>query len=130
MDGVLQLVVLNITSWIGISSGAEHVYGNIILVDQKGKTLDNIEGFSVSTFGRTVKLEKILTEKECAEFDRKDRGVSYTRRFKLGEVKSARFNTIEEITKAGVEYYKNLELDVPFISLRKGDKFKETVIIE
>ena len=131
-----RMIVLNMTSWAGISIGAEHIYGKMILVSPQWKDInfENIEEWGINTFGEEIKLRKELSLKECKVLDKKDSGYglnlhSMEREFKLGaKPKSDRFNTIEEIVEHGVkfwlDYCKEHNCDVPFIALYEGDKLK------
>ena len=104
----VQLVVLNITSWEGISLNAEHSYGNIILVNWTGIDFDNIEEFGINTFGEEVKLERVLSRKDCVKLDKKDGGTSLQKMFDLREtVMTNRFDTIDQITEEGIRYWKD-----------------------
>jgi len=131
-----KMIVLYITTWQGISIGAEHYYGKIILIDSMWKdiTLENIEEYGIDTFGENIRLEKELTFKDCENLDKKDGGHTYKRAFKIGiNSKSDRFDTIKEITEHGIKFWKEYcsknNIKTPFISLFHGEKTEDTVIL-
>ena len=125
----IHLIVLNIICWYGISAGATHYYARIIFVSRADVTLDNIREFDIATFGEWIELKRVRTRKECEKLDFCDGGDSHRREFDSGKpVETARFDSIDQITQAGILYWRGLEYNVPFISLKAGKKFPQTVI--
>ena len=134
MNDNIKLVILNITSWVGCDSEAEHLYGKIILSDQKKVTIDNICEWNVNHLGEVIELKKEMTFQDATMLDKKDDGNTYRRAFMLGNTKTNRFNSIEEVVNAGIEYYNSLNLNCPFITLYEGEKYdyngQKTIIIQ
>jgi hypothetical protein len=129
------LCVLNITSWMGYSPDAEHVYGHLTLVEQPDDpdygpiNIDTIEDWRPG--GEVIELKKRITLDEAKLLDKKSNGHSYERNFMLGgRTPINKFNSIEEVTKYAIRKYKNLKLNCDFISLYEWEKFKGTVIIK
>jgi len=129
------LCVLNITSWAGYSPGAEHVYGRLTLVEQHNSpdydpiSIDNIEEWAPN--GKDIELRKRLTLEDARLLDEKSGGRTYQLSVQRGTpTYTNRFNTINEVTKAGVKKFKQLKLNCDFISLYEGEKFKDSIIIK
>jgi hypothetical protein len=130
------LCVLNISSWVGYSPDAEHVYGKLKFIQQNTDddygliTIDNIEEWRPA--GEEIQLRKKLTIEQAKIFDQKDgSGYSWRRAVELDKrATTDRFDSFDEINKVGVKKYKSLKLDCPFISLFEWEKFNETVIIQ
>jgi len=68
---VVYLAILNITSWTGQCADATHVYGKLILCEQAGVTVDNIQEYNVKYLGNGIKIQRPLTEKLAKELDKK-----------------------------------------------------------
>lgn len=85
--------VVNITSWVGTSPGAEHYYASINEVETNRNVhwlLENMPAFSSTP---EEKLERELTcEKEVKHLNKKDSWKGW----RVGKI-TERFNTIEEI---------------------------------
>lgn len=128
------LCVLNITSWVGYSPDAEHVYGKLKLVEQNTDsdysqiTIDTIEEWRPA--GEEIELKRKISIRESIELDKKDGGHTYQRSAELGRCISDRFDTIENLTKFAIKKYKRLKLECDFISLYEWEKFKDTKIIK
>ena len=126
-DRPIVLVALNITSYCGISLDAEHYYGHLILIRSPRITTKNINNYGSS--GEPIKLERPITREMALHLNKKDGEIGICTTHRPGEI-SDRFNTTEELTDFAIKEYKKLNLDVPFISLYRDRKFKETVIIQ
>ena len=121
-----MIVVLYITSWRGISFNAEHYYGKLIKVESEKINIENVHDWSLRGFD-DVELKKKLTQKEAEELNEKD---SYLgSRYEEG-YESNRFNSIKEVTEAGIKAFKEMELKCDFVSLLEGDRFSGTVEIK
>jgi hypothetical protein len=129
------LAILNITSWVGTSSDAEHVYGHLILSSKKEVTVDNVEDWNVNYLGEKIEIRRPLTLKLAKSLDKKDGRNTNQRHFRMIQDDpklinefpdlgtTNRFDTFEEVVNAGIEKWKELGLDCPFISLYEGEKY-------
>lgn len=135
LDFIPCLCVLNITSWSEFCLDADHVYGRLTLVKQHNDpdydpiSIDNIEEWVPD--GKDIELRKRLTLEDARLLDEKGGGRTYQLSVQRGTpTYTNRFNTINEVTKAGVKKFKRLKLNCDFISLYQGEKFKDSVIIK
>lgn len=117
------LAILNITSYSGQCSDAEHLYGRLIICEQPDITIDNVTEWSVRYLGESVEVFRDVSYEEACQLDEKDGTVVYTHLWKDGDKRTSRFNTFDEVVTAGIEKWKELKLDCPFISLYEGDKY-------
>jgi hypothetical protein len=135
-----RLAILNITSFVGQCSDAEHLYGNLILSTKENVTIDNVCDWNVKYLGENIELTREITLEEAKELDIKEQSYGANRRYWLnGDKTISRFNTFKQVVDAGIEKWKDLGLEgvCPFISLYEGDKYyknsynsDETVIIQ
>jgi hypothetical protein len=131
----IHLAILNTTSWYGLD--AEHLYGYLVLSTKKEVTIENVEDWNVKYLGENIEVFRDITLDEAKKLDIKDQSCgSCQRRWERGDKKSNRFNTFDEIVKAGIVKYKELNLKCDFISLYEGSKYYkneyndyETVVI-
>lgn len=86
-------VFLEVSSWQGVSIGAEHYYGKLVRYSPY----------------HTVELEYRLTEKQAAEFSKKDDW-----KYKAGD-KCSRFDTVDEVVKLGIAQYKDFFPDAKIL---------------
>ena len=88
----MKILHLKITTWAGMSIGATHYYGDILFPYDKHK--------------EDIKLSFILTKRDVLLLHKKERmyALSYRTKYIIGE-ESSRFDTKEEIEKAGIKYY-------------------------
>lgn len=131
----IYLAILNITSWVGISCGAEHLYGNLILCEKSDVNIDNVEEYNVKYLGENIEIRRSLTFEIATLLDKKDGHGCNMRRYRLGEsdpefasenpdyITTNRFDTFDQIVNAGVEKWRELNIDCPFISLYNGEKY-------
>lgn len=139
IDGVkprIYLAILNITSWAGQCSNAEHVYGKLILCERAGVTVENVDEHNVKYLGEVIEIQQPLTLKMAKLLDKKDGGNSYQRAYRIckenPDVKERaefygytdRFDTFDEVVRAGVAKWKELDINCPFISLYEGEKYE------
>jgi hypothetical protein len=81
-----KLAYLDITSWVGISIGAEHFYGNLIMGDNK------------------IELMREITIHEAVALDKKDGGWgTRVSAWKNGDKTTNRFNNRKSIAKVAIE---------------------------
>lgn len=132
----INLTILNITSWTGQCPDATHVYGHLILCSSKQITIDTVEEWGVTSMGEAIELMRPLTLELAKVLDKKSGGTSYQRAFRLVTENpeflienpergtTNRFDTFDEVVKVGVEKWKELDIDCPFISLYEGEKYK------
>jgi hypothetical protein len=132
----IYLAILNITSWVGQCGDAEHVYAHLILSVNENVNIDNIEEYNVNHLGEEIELRRPLTLEIAKQLDKKDGHNSNQRAFRLYNEdpdfakenpdygKTNRFDSFEEAVNAGIEKWKELNIDCPFISLYEGEKYK------
>jgi hypothetical protein len=131
----IYLAILNITSWVGYSSDATHLYAKLILSEKENVGIDEVEDWNVNHLGKEIELKRPLTLELAKQLDEKDGYHSNQRAFRLAQDpdiakenldygKTIRFDTFDECIKAGIEKWKELDIDCPFISLYEGGKYK------
>lgn len=131
----IYLAILNITSWVGISCNAEHLYGHLILCEESDVNIDNIEDYNVKYVGENIEIRRPLTFELATLLDQKDGYGRNLRRYRLVEsdpefakenpeyITTNRFDTFDQIVNAGIEKWRELNIDCPFISLYNGEKY-------
>ena len=132
----ITLAILNITSWCGQCADATHVYGDLILCSSKQINIDNVDEWGVRSMGEATKMTRPLTLELAKALDEKDGHKSNQRAFRIITEDpdfakenpeygtTERFDTFEEVVNVGIEKWKELDIDCPFISLYEGDKYK------
>jgi len=85
-----RIVFLEVTSWRGISIGAEHYYGH--LISYNGEGLDKVE------------LKRKLTAKDAVALNKKDSSITSHSRWKAGE-EVGRFDTREQVKVAALKAF-------------------------
>ena len=67
-------IVVNITSWAGISGGAEHSYAKVRLTDNSDEIFVFAKNINESFYNITqeIHLEREIDEKEAAYLNKKD----------------------------------------------------------
>ncbi len=85
----LKFVYLEITSWVGLSIGAEHYYGKLIISGTREKSVD---------------LTKKLSDRECFYLNKKD-SLSGIIRWKAGQT-TKRFNTEADLERLAIKIWK------------------------
>jgi len=132
---MVNLVILNITSWTGVSPDAHHVYGRLILCENPSVTVDNVEGFNIKFLGKNIELHQPLTMEAAIKLDKKDGGKNYQDEVELMEEypgrfdhmecwgKTNRFDTFEEVENFAITEWRKLNLGCPFISLYEDSKY-------
>lgn len=147
----IYLAILNIDSWAGQCADATHLYGTLILSEKENVTIDNVDDHNVKYLGKNIELKRPLTLELAKQLDEKDGSNSNQRAYRWandGEhadfIKeypdtglTEKFDTFEQIVDFAVEKWKELNINCPFISLYKGDKYyknkynaSETVILQ
>lgn len=131
----IYLAILNITSWCGISSDAEHVYGTLILSKNEEVTIDDVEDWNVKYLGKNIEIRQPITLEMAIKFDEKDGGKFYQRAFHRKDelkdnddfnefIQTNRFDSFDDVVAAGIKKWRELDIDCPFISLYNGEKYK------
>lgn len=132
----IYLVILNIDSFAGLCANATHVYGHLILSENKNVNIDNIEDYNVDYLGKRIELKRKITLDIAKELDMKDGGKAHQIVFNLMQENlefakeyperalTERFDTIKQVADAGIKKWKELNLNCPFISLYKGRKYE------
>lgn len=131
----IYLSILNITSWVGTCTDAEHVYAHLILSEHKEVNIDNVEDWNVKYLGERIELRRPLTLELAKQLDKKDGHRTNQRHFITCNEDpefakenpdygtTNRFDTFEQAVNAGIEKWKELNIDCPFISLFEGRKY-------
>lgn len=133
-DKKIHLAILNITSWAGMCSDAEHVYGKLILCDREDVTIENINEWNVNHLGDDIELRQPVTLKMAIKLDAKDGGKTYQRAVRLREefkdnpdfqelYDTNRFDTFKEVEDLAIAKWKELNFGCPFISLYNNEKY-------
>ena len=122
MTNEINMVILNIRQWSIDYSWPWAYYGHLILCTNPEATFHNIKNFDVSKLGEKIEVCRELTREEARKIDKREYSSNYTRCWDAGERNTIRFEDRDELTKAGMEAFKELGLDVPFISLMEGKK--------
>jgi len=133
------LCVLNITSWRGISIGADHYYGKLLFVEQNtdpdyGKiTIENIDNWLPNSIDFEVKQPLTLEMAKRLDIKYQSNG-TYVSSFKLHEHGKKtyinQFDSIDEINECAIKIFKMFGLEIDFISLYEMQKFSKTLIIK
>jgi len=118
-----DLAVLNIISWQGYCSDAQHLYGHLYLSTSKEITVDNVCEWNIRHIGEEIELTREMTEKDAIKLDEIDGGKTHQRHFRLGDKQTKRFDTFAQVVKAGYEKWKELDLNCPFITLYEGETY-------
>ncbi len=126
---MIHLAILNITSWVGCDSSAEHLYGMLILSERPDVTVENVHEWSVRYLGQEIKLQRKLTPELAQKLDKKDGHNSNMRALRYAAENpemgyTERFDTFDEVVDAGIEKWKELGLNCPFISLYEGSRYE------
>ena len=120
----IYLAVLNITSWVGQCGDAVHVYGNLILSTKKDITVDNVDEWNVKYIGEDIELSREISFEEAQTIDIKEQNHGINQRhWRHGDKRINKFDTFEQVVNSGIEKWKELNLDCPFISLFEGEKY-------
>lgn len=132
---IIYLAILNITSWVGYDSDAEHVYAHLILSENEKVNIDNVNEYNVNYLGNKIEILRPLTLELAKELDKKDKFNSNQRAYRICKEDpefakenpeygyTNRFDTFEQVVNAGIQKWKELNLNCPFISLYEGDKY-------
>ena len=131
------LVILNMTSYAGQCADATHVYGNLILSNEKDANIDTVEDWNVKYLGENIELLQPLTLEIAKKLDAKSGGKTYQRAFALYGEKDLngdpfelrctnRFDTFAEVENFAINKWRELNLNCPFISLYEGEKYDFT----
>lgn len=134
----IYLAILNITSWVGVSSNATHLYGHLILSTEKKVNIGNVDEYNVNHLGEKIELFKEMTLSDAKKLDNKDKSFGRNQRhWRNGDKKTNRFDNFDEVVKAGVKKWKELDIESDFISLYEGEKYhtnkydiSETIILQ
>ncbi len=122
------LAILNITSWCGYDTAAEHLYGMLILSERPDVTVENVHEWSVRYLGQEIKLQRKMTEEIARRLDKKDGHNSNIRALRYAADNpemgyTERFDNFDQVVDAGIEKWKELGLNCPFISLYEGSRY-------
>lgn len=128
----VNLAVINITSWVGQCSDAEHCYGELILINQSNVDTESIVEWNLKYIGgEHIELRREITLEEAQALDIKNQNFGmYQRHWRNGEKTVDKFNELHEVVDAGMRKYHELGLTCPLINLYEGEKYDETIIYQ
>ena len=110
----INLIVIDVSSWIGTSIMAQHFYGKLIEVRQSSINKDNVNEWSV--YGESTELEHILTTKEARNLAKTDSQSFFDtirkNMYRAGEI-STRFEDVSDVIVSGIELYNKKGYKVP-----------------
>lgn len=119
----ITLAIVNITSFVGQCSDAQHVYGHLILCTKPEVNLDNVEEWNVKYLGENIELFRELTWEQAVEMDVIDHAHTYKHHWEMGKKDTERFDTFMEVIESGLKIYNEMKLLCPFISLYEGEYY-------
>jgi len=104
-------IVVNITSWVGISGGAEHSYAKVRLTDNSDEIYVFAKNLNESFYNiiQEINLEREIDEKEASYLNKKDS----CNVWRAGK-KTERFNSFEEIKDVVLKTYPNDDIIFTF----------------
>ena len=134
----IYLAILNISSWAGQCHDATHLYGHLILSTKENVTIKNVTDWNVKYLGEEIELSREMTLEEAKQLDIKDQSHGMNqRRWRNGDKITTRFDSFEQVVKSGIDKWKELNINCPFISLYEGEKYHknsynsdETVVLQ
>jgi hypothetical protein len=80
----------------------------------------------VNKLGERLAVTRQLTREEAVKLDKRYHNANYTQCWDEGEKNANRFEDYIDVTEAGLVMFRDLELEVPFISVLEGKKFSGT----
>ncbi len=122
----ITFAIVNITSWMGYSPDAEHLYGKLILCDEPFITLENIEEYTPEHLGEVIELGRLIdNEEEAIRLDSKNNwdGSHYQRQW-YTRTPIKNFNDAQSIINEALKIYKKRNLTCNLISLYNGERYK------
>ena len=126
MNNKVHIVILNITQWKSDHTYPRCYYGKLILCTNPDVTFHNIRQFDVNKLGERIEVTRQLTREEAVKLDKRYHNANYTQCWDEGDMTTNRFDDYIQATEAGMEMFRELKMDVPFISLLEGKKFYRT----
>lgn len=126
MSKSIRMVILNITQWDINYSVPWYYYGKLILCTDPQVTFHNIKQFDVAKLGENIPVFRELSRKEAVKMDFMKGGYNYAEMWDHEEKTTFRFREKEDLVEAGIKMFRELNLDVPFISVREGKKYHGT----
>ncbi|MFN3555647.1 MAG: hypothetical protein ACK4VN_06770 [Bacteroidales bacterium] len=126
MSKSIRMVILNITQWDINYSVPWHYYGKLILCTDPQVTFHNIKQFDVTKLGENIPVFRELSRKEAVKMDFMKGGYNYAEMWDHEEKTTFRFREKEDLVEAGIKMFRELNLDVPFISVLEGKKYHGT----
>lgn len=122
----VKIVILNITQWKSDYTIPRCYYGKLILCTHPDVTFHNIRQFDVSKLGEKIEVTRQLTRAEAVKLDKRYQYANYTQCWDEGEKNTNSFENYIQATEAGMAMFRELKMDVPFISLLEGKKYHST----
>jgi len=134
----INLAILNITSFAGYCTDAEHLYGTLILSEVEKVNINNVVEWNVRHLGENIEIFHEMSFEDAVKLDEKDGGDTYKIAWKHDLKDTNRFFNVNEIVNAGIKKWLELGIDCPFISLYESERYKfyengnleETVILQ
>ncbi len=112
-----MVVILEISSWAGISIGAIHYYGKLMFDDPAKKVVDG-EGYTTCSGLTSVNMERTLTSIELKVENAQLQSVGLSARYRVGDTTTG-FITEQDAINAAIKYF-NEHFDVNQSVLYKG----------
>ena len=126
MNNQVPIVILNITRWKSDLTYSRCFYGKLILCTNPDVTFHNIRQFDVNKLGENIEVTRQLTREEAVKFDKRYWHANYAQFWDEGEKNTNSFEDYIDVTEAGLAMFRELKMDVPFISVLEGKKFSGT----
>lgn len=120
----INLAILNITSYAGYCSGAEHLYGTLILCDVERVNVDNVTEWNVRYLGENIEIFHDMSYDDAVKLDEKDGGNTYKIAWNHDLKSTNRFLNTTDVVNAGIKKWRELNIECPFISLYDGERYK------
>ena len=129
------LAILNITSFTGQCADAQHLYGNLILSIRDDVNINNVTDWNIKYLGKNIEIKQPLTLELAKQLDEIDGNNSNQRALRYAEqdgeiAMTSRFNTFDEVVNAGIQKWKELDIDCPFISLYEGERYTANQVLQ
>lgn len=113
-----MVVILEISSWHGISIGAIHWYAKLMW-DDPAKVVKNDEGYTTCSGLTSIDLERTLTAGEVKAENAQLQSNGHRARFRVGDTTTG-FVTEQDAINAAITYF-NQNFDTENSVLYKGD---------
>lgn len=120
----MDYYIINITTYQGTCPDASHYYGKLYRHDGHIKIpIEETGEWSITTFDLVEELKYEITKEQAIILDKKsyDRTRTYERLWENGVKTTEKFDTVEDIIKAGIEYCLKLKHKGKIVVLYEGE---------